>query len=859
MGNGADLQYTLGLDGGDFGSEVLKIETQVDKASVHMAGALKGIETSTAGVTAGTRSWFDALAHLGSNIASVVAGGEALGKTYTWVTNAVSAAKAGHGALAAIFPVEAAASRLAAAGANRMGAEAGAATVRVAALGTATTVTAAQTVALANVLPKTATGARVAGAGIGVLGSVAGGAAVGVAALGTAAAAALPILGAIAIAVAAVKSLGAGVGLANDFQQANIAFETLLGTAEQTKATLKELDQLAIETPFKTTDLQQAARLLLASRVPAEALGQELKAIGNIAAATGGDMSRLATVYGQVAGKGKLYAEELQQFVEQGAGELRQQLAMTLGVTTAQLSEMLSNGEVGFSALQKAIGDLAGPTGKWGQSMEKQSKSNLGLLSTIADSASKILRLFAQPIADGPLNHYLSKVADAAQTAATVVQAAIEQAKIGETLKESLILGVKLGINFVLDEFGNLKDRLLGILGTIGEAVKLALTGSFEEAKKLLADFKPDTFRFDATPQLDYFDKLIAKSKEAAKQGTGGRAWAFGLDATESGKDGAGSGGKGGKGKDPFDEILSKQEALDKARRDSAMDEMNLGQKVLKVREEIAAALVHEKALKEDAFGQDQAKILDAEKARVELQRELNDLLRQQKKEEEDLAKKARDRAEEARKERAEKTASRNDVLGELAILREQANGHDKKARAIQREIDLEKSKQDIMARTGATEADALRMAKEKQGLEDRIAKRKERDANRDDSQGAHIGGVTSRRMMGGGLSDFTDLQKADSDWDVLQKGKFGAGGLSTRKARAVDGMTRGSDSSVDATATRMGRMMGGMSTDPLSARLAASTTVAPPAPAPGKSNQQDPTLSKLDAILSELSRIRTT
>ncbi|WP_461525528.1 tape measure protein [Prosthecobacter sp.] len=845
-------------------------ESRVDRAAVHMGGALKGVETSTMGVTTSTRSWFDALARLGSNIASVVAGAEALGKTYTWVTGAVSAAKAGHGALAAIFPVEAAASRLAAAGTNRMGAEAGAATIRVVALGTATTATAAQTSAMAMTMPRVASGARAAGASLGLVGSVAGGAALGIGALGAAAAVALPILGAIALAVAGLKAVGSGLGLSNEFQQTNIAFETLLGTAQQATLTLRELDQIAIETPFSTTDLQQGARLLLASRVPAQALGQELKNIGNIASATGGDVARLATVYGQVAGKGKLYAEELQQFVEQGAGELRQQVAQTLGVTTAKLMEMMQNGEVGFSSLQQAITDLAGPTGKWGESMQKQSVTNLGLLSTIKDSISKILRLFSQPIADGPLNAQLRKVAQAAQDAATLIQYAIENGKVGETLEQVLILGAKMGFNGVLDLFGYFKDQILDALEPIARAMALAMRGAFVDAKEALESFDGVSLRFDTKPQEEFLAKSIQNAKQAAAEmaAAGGKAdpfassgdWAKRLDATAPGSADSAGGGSGGGGKDkgPFKDVQDQIEAehkLAELKKQAARDQMSTAEKIADISKEIAEYAKAEAFFKAEGNAQGGTA---AEEKKVELQRELNQLQKQSNKEAEDAAKKAQDKAEHQRKEREQMAGARNDLMGELAILKEQAAGHDKKAKAIQRELDIEKEKQDIIAKTGASEADALRLAKEKAGYEDRIAKRKERNSNRDENQGAHIGGITRRRMMGGSSEGaFADLQKSTSRFDALQQGRFGAGALAPDRSNDPMGKTPGSG--VDATSQRMAHLMGQTNTAPLSGRIAAATTNAPPKP-PGadKKAQEDPAVGKLDKILSELTRIRT-
>jgi hypothetical protein len=285
-----------------------------------------------------------------------------------------------------------------------------------------------------------------------------------------------------------------------------------------------------------------------------------------------------------------------------------------------------------------------------------------------------------------------------------------------------------------------------------------------------------------------------------------------------------------------FDELIDKQESLDELKRRSAMDEMTTAQKVAAVREQIAEAVAREAALAADVFSPDQGKLLDAEKQRVELQRELNSLQKQQAKDAEDAAKKAQEQAEQSRKERTEKANARNEGMGELAVLREQAAGHDKKAAALEKQLRIEKEKQDIMQKEGATEEDALRRAKEKVSLEDRIAKRKDKG---DAGQGRHIGGVTNRRMMGG-----AQAAPKGGRFDQLQKSAFGSDALSSR----------GMNSSVK----RLGRMMGQTNTASLSGRIATATTEAAPKPPAPTNAQADPAILKLDAILSELTRIRT-
>jgi tape measure domain-containing protein len=68
---------------------------------------------------------------------------------------------------------------------------------------------------------------------------------------------------------------------------------------------------------------------------------------------------RLLEAFAQVLSKGKLQAEELNQQISELDGAFRTQLADALGVTTAQLTEMISKGEVTADKFIKAVNGMA--------------------------------------------------------------------------------------------------------------------------------------------------------------------------------------------------------------------------------------------------------------------------------------------------------------------------------------------------------------------------------------------------------------------------------------------------------------------------------------------------------------------
>lgn len=484
------LQYQISLENAQAIQALERFSQSADK----MAAKIDGIRTTAGGASGPTSSLFDKIASAGSNIANTVAGVEALGKAIKWLKGAEVAAAASAQVASTANAALAATSRTAAAGAT-------------------------------------------AGAvGLGLFGGAAAGATVAVGAFMASLAVILPVIAAISLAFSGLQALSKGIGLANEAEKTAIAFKTLTGNAEQAQAVIGMLSQMAIDTPFNEAEIQGGARALLAARVPASQLKTELRAIGNIASATNGDVGRLATVYAQVAGKGKLYAEELQQFVEQGAGELRQAVASTLGVTTAQLMEMMQAGEVGFSTLQQAIQDLAGETGKWGGAMADQSQTNLGLLSSLGDNVAKILRLLATPISDGPLKAFLAEAVSLSSKVSAVLSEGMRTGQMGEVLKQSLILGAKLGVNELISLVASIPGRIMGYLENLAGLVKAALSGSvgaFAELKKQLGSFDLSTMQFDTSEQTEFFKKLVDGAKTAgAALEEGSKTWAEDLDST---------------------------------------------------------------------------------------------------------------------------------------------------------------------------------------------------------------------------------------------------------------------------------------------------------------------------------------
>src|SRR5690606_9612837 len=202
-----------------------------------------------------------------------------------------------------------------------------------------------------------------------------------------------------AVASAAISGLGAaGVKLAADFEQAQIAFETMLGDAERAEQFLRELEVYARRTPFGFVGLQQSARQLLAYGFTADRVLAMITPIGDTVAAMGGSQQMLEAIIralGQMQAKGKVSAEEMLQLTEQGIPAWHM-LAEAIGVTVPEAMELASRGVVSASYAIDAI--LAGMTRRFGGAMEKQADTILGRWEQIKDGLATITRGFGEDV-----------------------------------------------------------------------------------------------------------------------------------------------------------------------------------------------------------------------------------------------------------------------------------------------------------------------------------------------------------------------------------------------------------------------------------------------------------------------------
>jgi len=200
---------------------------------------------------------------------------------------------------------------------------------------------------------------------------------------------------AMVAAGAAIAGLGvATIKAAGDFEQTQIAFETMLGSAEEAKVFLEDLSNFAKTTPFTLQGVEGAARQLMAVGFEAEEVLPTLKSVGDVASGLGlgqEGLQRLILNLGQVRNQGKLTGRELRDFAVAGV-PLLDELSKQLGVSTTQIQEMVSAGEISTEMVMKAFRDMTSEGGRFADLMAKQATTVEGRFSNLQDTLSILAR-----------------------------------------------------------------------------------------------------------------------------------------------------------------------------------------------------------------------------------------------------------------------------------------------------------------------------------------------------------------------------------------------------------------------------------------------------------------------------------
>jgi hypothetical protein len=213
----------------------------------------------------------------------------------------------------------------------------------------------------------------------------------------------LAILTTIGAAVAAAFSVQAVVNFFStiaggmvetnkQFETFRVQFETLLGSQSEAQKRIDELAKFGVATPFELDEIVEGDRLLQTFGDTALATGENLRRVGDSAAAVNASFKEVSFW------TGRLYSSMMAGRPFGEASARLQELGILSGETRTKLEDMQKAGAEG-TEIWAAYSEMI--DGKFSGAMDKLSKTLQGVMSNLADFQSMLLREGGEDLFEG--------------------------------------------------------------------------------------------------------------------------------------------------------------------------------------------------------------------------------------------------------------------------------------------------------------------------------------------------------------------------------------------------------------------------------------------------------------------------
>jgi hypothetical protein len=181
-----------------------------------------------------------------------------------------------------------------------------------------------------------------------------------------------------------IDLLGEGViGFNDQLDRSTISWEVFTHNAADAKAMVNELFDFSRRTPFTFTQVDQAARQLATFGVGLDEVNKKVELLGNVAAGTGRPLQNLSYEYGQMVtlfNSGDSFgrpARALQQF----------------GALSAEGRDQLEKMRKEGATADEMIKVLDADFGRFGDQLQRQSRTFSGALTTVKDTVDSLLAI----------------------------------------------------------------------------------------------------------------------------------------------------------------------------------------------------------------------------------------------------------------------------------------------------------------------------------------------------------------------------------------------------------------------------------------------------------------------------------
>lgn len=188
----------------------------------------------------------------------------------------------------------------------------------------------------------------------------------------------------------ALKALGSEmIRVRGEFQAADTAIQTLLGSKEKADALMAQVREYAKISSLEFSDVTSATQMMLGFNIEAEKVPKFISAIGDVSMGESGKFNSLTLAFSQMSAAGKLMGQDLNQMINAGFNPL-QIISEKTGKSIATLKDEMSKGAISAEMVQQAFIDATSAGGKFYNMSENASKTINGQLSMMQDAIDSV-------------------------------------------------------------------------------------------------------------------------------------------------------------------------------------------------------------------------------------------------------------------------------------------------------------------------------------------------------------------------------------------------------------------------------------------------------------------------------------
>lgn len=198
---------------------------------------------------------------------------------------------------------------------------------------------------------------------------------------------------------AAEGFIASGIEYNAQIEKYTTGFTNMLGSAEAAQQVMSQIQEDAAKTPFDVASLTQANQYLISAGENASYARNTIMALGDAVSATGGgndELNRMSQNLQQIANTGKATTADIKQFAYAGI-DVYGILADYTGKSTAEVQKMT----ISYDLLTQALQAASEEGGRYYNSMDTQSQTMNGRVSTLKDNVKQLAGLMTGDLSSG--------------------------------------------------------------------------------------------------------------------------------------------------------------------------------------------------------------------------------------------------------------------------------------------------------------------------------------------------------------------------------------------------------------------------------------------------------------------------